>query len=375
MTKVIILGNIGRTMVGFRADLIKELVSRGCDVYCFASKYSVSEKKFIFDLGATPVNISLNSKGLNPILDVISLGRLVVLFRKYKADILLSTFVKPVVFGTIAAWLAGVPRRFGMIEGLGIAFTDRGGAKSFSLSLVKWFQSRLYRLALPLLKKVFFLNPDDINELRSVTGLKLSNSILFGPIGLDLGEFPFSEPPSGILQFIFVGRLLKEKGIFEYLAAAERIKKKFPFVKFLILGDVDEGNRWALPKEVLSEAVADGIVDHAGHVKNVSEMLAQSSVFVLPSYREGWSRSTQEALAIGRAIITTDAPGCRDSVVDGWNGYIVKARNVDDLVVAMERFVMNRDLVRIFGYRSHQFAVKNLDSSVINRHLADLLLR
>jgi glycosyltransferase involved in cell wall biosynthesis len=194
---------------------------------------------------------------------------------------------------------------------------------------------------------------------------------VLGGIGLNLRDYPYSRPSTDVLSFIFVGRLLAEKGVREYVAAARLVKLQYPNVKFVMLGDLDEANPGALSREELEQLVHKGVVTHPGHVDDVRDWLKQSSVFVLPSYREGVPRSTQEAMAMGRPVITTDVPGCRDTVIDGKNGFIIPPFSVPDLVEKIIFFIENPHCIESMGLASHVMAQARFDAVKVNSRLLE----
>ena len=308
---------------------------------------------------------------MNPVSDMLNTVRLSGKLRALAPDLVFSYFPKTVIFGTIAAALAGVKKRMGMLEGLGYAFTRCPVRPSLKKYLVVYLQVMLYRMALPLLDRLIFLNNDDPKDLVQRYRLKVRKVWVLGGIGLDLKKYSYSNPPSDVVSFIFIGRLLAEKGVREYVAAARLVKLKYPTAKFFMLGDLDVANPGALSREELGQLVHKGIVIHPGHVEDVRDWLRQSSVFVLPSYREGVPRSTQEAMAIGRPVITTDVPGCRDTVVDGENGFIVPPFSVPDLVDKMVFFIENPDRIEPMALESYSMAKARFDAVKVNATLVE----
>ncbi len=321
------------------------------------------------NLGCTTIDYSLSRAGLNPFADLAALYILRKLFSKIKPDLVLSCFVKPSIYGSIAARMAGVPRRFAMLEGLGFVFTDLPRGMTVKQKLLRKVQLFLYRIALPSIDKIIFLNRDDPIDLLDKNNLKANRVEVLGGIGVNLELYSYSEPSAGPVRFIFIGRLLAEKGIFEYVDAARKVKVSYPETEFVVLGGLDEANPGGLKKNQLQKLLDDRVIIYPGYVNDVSEWIAGSSVFVLPSYREGVPRSTQEAMAIGRAVITTDAPGCRETVVDGVNGFLVPKFNVDILVDKMTYFIKNPEAVKIMGLESRKVAIDKFDVDKINSKL------
>lgn len=369
--KVALIGTTAACVLNFRADMIALLIRQGHTVYAFASDYCPETRRQVCDLGALPVNYQLSRGGMNPFSDVFNTFRLAGEIRTLAPDVVFSYFSKPVIFGTFAAVLAGVKKRMGMLEGLGYAFTccpDKPGLKK---NIVIRIQVLLYRLAFPFLDELIFLNNDDPKDLIDRYQLKVRKVQVLGGIGLDLKKYLYSKPPSRKVGFIFVGRLLAEKGVREYVAAAKLVKCRYPSVKFFMLGDLDEANPGALSRGELGQLIRNGVVIHPGHVEDVRGWLEQSSVFVLPSYREGVPRSTQEAMAMGRPVITTDVPGCRDTVVDGENGFIIPPFSVPDLVDKMVYFIENPDRIESMGLASYAMAQASFDAVKVNSRLVE----
>jgi glycosyltransferase involved in cell wall biosynthesis len=292
---------------------------------------------------------------------------LAILLRRLKPDTVLGYSIKPAIYGTIAARLAGISRRFAMIEGLGYVFCSSDGMDTTKRMALRAVASILYAIALRSANLVFFLNRDDVEEFTKNRLVPPGKAYLLGGIGVDLQEWQPSPPPVGDVSFIMVARLLREKGIAEYASAARLIKKKFNDTHFVLIGDLDS-NPGSLSRAEVESWVKEGSLEWPGHVQDLRPWLAQASVFVLPSkYREGMPRSIQEAMAMGRPIITTDAPGCRETVIDGENGFLVPVRDVTELATAMEHFILHPDLVARMGQASRRVAEERFDGRKINR--------
>ena len=371
--KIFIIGNVASMMINFRKELILKLVEKGHEVFCLVSDYDESSRKEIRRFGAMSIDCRLNAKGVNPIRDILAVIDLIKIIKKHKPSIVFSFFVKPVIFASIAAKIAKVPRIVGMIEGLGGAFTAHKKGQRIKAKFIKNVQILLYKISLPLLDKLIFLNIDDKNELINEHKIKAKNVEILGPIGVDLINFKYSLAPTKPVSFIFVARLLAEKGIFEYLRAAKIIKSTFKDVKFYVLGAFDEENPFGLKKQDINSYLKDDIVKYIGFVSNVGEWIARSSVFVLPSYREGFPRSTQEAMAIGRAVITTNSVGCKETVIDGVNGFLVSPFNEEDLAQKMRLFIQKPELINKMGKKSRELAERNFDVKKINERLIKMV--
>ena len=372
--KIFIIGNLASTMINFRKEFIKMLVSNGNEVYCLVSDYDKKSREKISSFGAIPLDYTLNAKGLNPFKDVIATFNLIRLFRQYRPDVVFSFFVKPVIFATIASKIARAPRIVGMIEGLGGAFTIHKNGQTKKAKVIKTIQIFLYKISLPLLDELIFLNNDDKKELIDAYNINVKSVNILGGIGVDLEKFSYSKATSDPISFIFIGRLLTEKGIFEYLDAAKMVKDKYKDVIFYILGGFEENNPFGLKQEELRPYLNDDIVIFPGYVNNIKEWIANSSVFVLPSYREGVPRSSQEAMAIGRAVITTDTVGCRETVKDGVNGFLVPPYNCDVLAQKMMYFIKNPEMVIQMGIESRKIAEEKFDINKQNKKLINIVV-
>lgn len=374
MKKIILLGNIPSSLINFRHELILDLVENGYHVYCFANGYNEQQKSIIQNWGAIPIDHQLNTKGLNPISDLKATFNLYKQIKQINPDIVFPFFVKSVIFGSIAAKLAKVPTVIGMIEGLGNAFTLNKGEIPYKVRLIKFIQILLYKISLPFLDKLILLNPDDYNDLINKYRIKVKHYEILGAIGVDLQKFNYSAPLNkDKLTFLFIGRLLKEKGIFEYINAAQQVRSIHPNCVFQIIGSIDDTNPFALHKSVLDQYIENDIIHYAGHVDNVPDWIKKADVFVLPSYREGFPRSTQEAMAIGRPIITTNVPGCRETVVNELNGFLIKPWDTDDLTEKMLFFVNNPNQIKVMGMQSRKIAEEKFNIFQINQNIIRIL--
>lgn len=370
--KVAIIGTTAFTLYGFRSDLIRTLVGLGHAVYAFAMDYDESSKEKVRGLGAVPVDYRLSRGGLNPFADIATTYMLVRTLKGIKPDLVFSYFAKPIIYGSIAAKIAGVPKIIGMVEGLGYNFTDQQEGIVTKVKMIRNVQVFLYRLAFPCLDTLIFLNHDDPRDLLEKYGLKVNRVVVLGGIGVDLEQYPYSKVNTETIKFLFIGRLLKEKGIYEFVQAAQLVKSQSKEVEFIVLGGVDVDNPGALRSDELNALVASNVITYPGHVSDVVEWIRLSSVFVLPSYREGLPRSTQEAMAIGRAVITTDVPGCRETVIDGVNGFIVPKWSAKEMAEKMIYLIEHPHEIERMGNESHRIAQEKFDASIVNAKLIEI---
>lgn len=372
--KIFIIGSDVFSMINFRKELIIRLVELKFDVYCLANNYDENYCNKIQKLGATPLYCALNSKGLNPFKDIMALYNLIKIIKKYNPDIVFSFFAKPVIFSAIASKIAKIKRIVGMLEGLGTPFTECKNGQSLKVKVIKFIEILLYKFSLPLLDKIIFLNNDDKKELIDKYKIDIKSIEILGAIGVDLDKFSYNEAPINQVSFIFVGRFLIQKGIFEYLEASKIVKLKYPNSKFYILGTFDEKNPFSLKKEELEQYLKNDIVEYLGFVDDINKWIIKSSIFVLPSYREGFPRSTQEAMAIGRAVITTNTAGCKETVKNGINGFLIPLFNAEILAQKMQYFIQNPQKINEMGKESRKIAEEKFDIRRINERLIRLII-
>jgi glycosyltransferase involved in cell wall biosynthesis len=352
----------------FRGPLIRKLVEKGVKVYALAPDYDEASRVAVQLLGAVPVDSSMSRTGMNPLKDISDFLRLSFQLRKLQLDMTFAYFSKPVIYGTLAACLASVPNRFAMIEGAGYVFAEENKS-STRLCLLRAFVTCMNRFSLSRVKRVFLLNSDD-KDLFVNSGMVSSEKVkLLDGIGLDLEHYQNVKPILQPICFILVARLLREKGVYDYIQAVRKIKEVHPKVRFLLLGNMDL-NPGSISESEVRGWVSEGLVEWPGHVSDVRIWIKQASVFVLPSYyREGLPRSTQEAMAMGKPVITTDAPGCRETVDEGVNGFIVPVRNPKALTKAMLKFIDQPELIKKMGVSSRKLAEKRFDVQKINEQI------
>lgn len=367
MKTFLLIASFPDSLIKFRGPLLRALVAKGLDVHVAAPDLAdVPDIRTELEaLGITLHEIGLKRTGTNPVADLATVAELWRLMRRIRADYVLGYTIKPVIYGSLAAWLAGVPNRFALVTGLGYAFTGEASGKR---GLLRKLIQRLYRFGLSKSYKVFFQNPDDEALFRQLGLLPVDvPSCVVNGSGVDVADYavaPLPDKPS----FLLIARLLGDKGVREYAQAAQRVKAQYPSAVFRLVGWIDD-NPDAISQQELDEWVHTGIVEFLGKFADVRPAIADCNVYVLPSYREGTPRTVLEAMAMGRPVITTDAPGCRETVTDSDNGFLVPVKAVDDLAAAMIRFIENPKLVGKMGQRSRQVAEQKYDVHRVNEFM------
>jgi len=304
---------------------------------------------------------------MNPVADLAALYGLWRLMCRLRPDVFLGYTIKPVVYGLLAARLSGVRRRYALITGLGYAFQDH--PHGLKARVIAGLARGLYRLALLSASRVFFQNPDDQALFRS-TGLleaRVPSTVINGS-GVDIHYFKECQVPDGDVTFLMIARLLGAKGVREYAQAAGQLRREFPSAVFRLAGWIDDGPD-AIRVAELAAWVDGGAIEYLGRLTDVRPALHDCCVYVLPSYREGTPRTVLEAMAVGRAVVTTDAPGCRETVVDGVNGYLVPVGSGDGLADAMRRFLKEPLLAREMGAQSRRIAEDRYDVRRVNAEM------
>jgi len=370
--KVVFIGAEFLVSLKFRGYLIKDLIELGHEVYLLGNDINTINENQVKMTGASPISYSLNRSSMNPLLDIKTLFELYRLLRKINPDAMISYFSKPVILGNIAGWLSGIRNRITMLEGLGYVFIERTKRTTFKQKILKKIQVFLYKISLPLSNTLVLLNKDDKIDLIDKYRIKVRSVVILGGIGIDFNDYPKSEPCLEPVTFIFIGRLIVEKGILDFLESAKEIKMKYPTTRFFVIGGIDESNPGSIRMSDLELYINRGIVTYFGQVPDVASFLVDSSVFVLPSYREGFPRSTQEAMAIGRPVITTNVPGCRETVIEGVNGFFVPKMSPDKIAEKMSWFIENPEQIKKMGLESYRMAKDNFDVKVVNKKFFEI---
>ena len=365
MSRVVIIGGLAESLVNFRGDLIKFMVSAGYEVIAMAGHTDTATKAMIEALGVSFRPYPVERNGMNPCNDLQTLYALRVAFSEIKPDVVLAYTIKPVIFGGLALRTLRLNVRFyALITGLGLAFQPGG----FKQKLLSGLVTCLYRWALVRADKVIFQNKDNQRVFTDHQIIDEQRCVLVSGSGVNLKRFDVASMPQGSLIFLTIARLLGDKGLREYAEAAQNIKARYPDINFQLVGPVDPSPDGISISEVMRWQNS-GALQYLGSTDDVRPYIAQCHIYVLPSYHEGMPRTVLEAMAMGRPIITTDAPGCRETVVDGDNGFLVPIKDVTTLVEAMERFILKPELLEMMGKRSRKIAEERFDVNKVNNDI------
>lgn len=347
-------GNNAWGMYNFRGKLLRHFVERGFRVSVLAPYHEAYTQK-LRDLGCEVYDMPMNPKGVNPVSDACLLYRYYSMLKRLRPDLSITYTIKPNVYGSLAARWLGIPY-LPITTGLGYVFIQR--------TVVTTIVKTLYRWAFKKARHVWFLNKDDIEIFRNECIVDNEKIQRLPGEGIDLRRFTAAKEKDSNSPFVFllVGRMLIDKGVQEFVYAARLLRKKYPDVIFRLLGAVWEDNPAAIHREQLEQWEAEGIVEYKGEVPDVKPYLESADCVVLPSYREGIPFTLMEGAAMGLPLVATDVPGCRDLVVDGYNGYICPSKNPEALAMAMEKVLSLPDGDRkALGANGRKFMEENYD--------------
>lgn len=330
---ILFIGNTAWSMYNFRREVFLSFVKKGYEVWVCAPDDEFFSKK-IQDLGCRFTPVKLSAKGVNPIEDILLTIRLLLLFLRLKPAVTFLYTIKPNIYGSIAAFLAGIPI-IAITTGLGYSFLNR--------NFVAWISRKLYKFAFRFPREVWFLNQDDLDTFLQAELVTPQKAKLLNSEGINLEQFKpvdksdIAECASS--SFLLSARMLWDKGVGEFVKAAEILKKRYPQTRFALLGFVGIKNPSAIPEELLQQWVQKGIVEYLGVTNDVCSVIKDFDCIVLPSYREGIPRSLMEGAAMEKLLITTDSVGCRNTVDNNISGFLCKIKDVESLVDCMEKVI------------------------------------
>jgi glycosyltransferase involved in cell wall biosynthesis len=367
MKKILFVVNTDWFFISHRLPIAIEAIRQGYEVHLAAS-ISSNDNISLLELEGLHVHgLIIDRKSKNPISAIFTIIRLYILFKKIKPDLVHLVTIKPVLFGGLAARLAKIPAIVAAISGLGHIFTE-GNRHYFLKKIV----TQLYKRALCHENiKIIFQNIDDKNILIRNSLCTNRQSVLIKGSGVDLVKYQLKPEPKGKMQVIFAARLLKEKGIFEFIEAAKVLHSEKIDCCFLLAGGLDQGNPSSISNNDLISLIKDKNIRYLGYREDMADILSKSNIVVLPSYREGLPKVLIEAAACGRAVITTDVPGCRDAIINNETGILVGVKNSIQLAEAIKLLVQNQPLREKLGKNGRLLAENEFDiKDVVQRHLS-----
>jgi glycosyltransferase involved in cell wall biosynthesis len=343
--------------------MLKAMVQAGHEVVGMAPGEDPDIARDLATLGVGYRAVPMGRTGLNPLQDLRTLLALRRAMKELRPDLLLSYTIKPVIYGSLAGAWAGVPRRHAMITGLGSALMGEGPARRAVAAVAR----QLYRFGMAGNQGVFFQNPDDraYFERHGLVPATCRITMINGS-GVDVGHYAPAPLPPGPVRFLMIARLTRDKGLLEYVEAARLLKARHPEARCRLLGAFDP-NPTGVSREQMDAWQREGLVEHLGSTQDVRPFLADTHVFVLPSYGEGTPRSVLEAMSMGRAVITTLAPGCKETVLPERTGLLVPPKDASALAGAMGRFFEDPSLVPAMGAAGRALAEDKYDVDKVNK--------
>lgn len=362
---ILLVGNTAWSIYNFRQGLISHLTDLGHKVTVVAPKDDFSDK--LVAIGCEVVDMPMAAKGINPSKDLALLGQMQRLYKSIKPDFIFHYTIKPNIYGSVAARLAGIPS-IAVTTGLGYTFIqDNWVARVARL---------LYKAAFFSPKEVWFLNEDDRQTFLRHRLVAPGKTVLLHGEGINTTHFCPQPPPltDGKTRFLLVGRMLWDKGVGEYVEAARQLRKQYPDAVFQLLGACSVPNPSQVTRKQMAEWEREGVIEYLGTTTDVRPYLLQADCVVLPSYREGMPRTLLEAAAMGKPLITTDAPGCRDVVVDGKTGWLCPVKDAAALAKCMMQLLTMPAADRqAMGMAGRRFIEQNFDEQkVVAHYLATL---
>lgn len=369
--KVLVLTADANTLVYHRGDLIRDLAAHGCEVVTSAAEDYPHVRQYLAEVGARHAPIRMVRSRVNPARDWITWLDMFRLFKKEKPNALFAYTIKSVVYGCVVARLAGVPKIYALLPGLGFTFVK---PETLKQAAVQWVSKLLHRFALKRADVIFMQNRDDVQLFTELKMLPPGVPVhVTAGSGVNLKEYPHvpldgnADIASGRIRFVLVSRLLISKGVEVFAEAARQVKAKHPYAEFHLVGPFDP-NPNRVTEEQVQGWVKDGILTHHGMVRDIPAVLKDMHVFCLPTwYREGVPHATLEALSMGRAVITTDSVGARECIAsDRSNGFLVPPRDVEAVAKAMTFFIQNPDQIALMGQASRKLAEEVFDVKIVN---------
>lgn len=368
---ILIIGSYAPSLLNFRGPLIRALLNAGHHVSVCAPNIEIGTYEALKGMGAAVYEAPLERTGTGIKTDLIYYRTLKRILLTVRPTAVLTYTIKPNIWGALAAASVGIPS-YAMVTGLGYAFTDSGSTPSLRRRITSFVARRLYRAAAQRNRYVIFQNPDDIKDFIAAGCLTDEGKAkMIAGSGVDMVHYarvPLPDAP----VVLMIARLLASKGVRDYATAASILRARYPSARFLLVGPFDQGPD-AVGHEEITQWVADGL-EYFGSLDDVRPAIAKARIYVLPSYyREGTPRSVLEAMAMGRPIITCDAPGCRETVEHGVNGLLIPVRDPQALAAAIDQLLGNPAEVEAMGEASHALVARKYDVNLVNGAIMEIM--
>ncbi|OEF25934.1 glycosyltransferase family 4 protein [Vibrio rumoiensis] len=365
--KIIVIGALPSSLYNFRGQLLKILKSTGLEITSLASGAKQEQINTIESLGSKYIDVPIIRNGLSPTQDIKTFFSLRSIFKQQQPDVILAYTIKPIIWGGLAARFVPNCRFYALVTGLGFAFQKGSWKKNLLMKLVAF----LYKAALKNAEKVIFQNPDNRQVFIDQGIVPEHKTCVVNGSGVDVTHFEI-KPLTSEPRFLLIARLLGDKGIREYIAAADMVKQQYPNAYFQLVGPEDPSPDGISLTE-LEQLNANHSVDYVGATNDVRPYIEGCNIFVLPSYHEGLPRTVLEAMATGRPILTTDVPGCRETVVNGYNGFLVEKANADQLAEQMIWFIEHQDSWQKMATNSRSMVEDKFDVHKVNKELMKIM--
>ena len=358
--KIAVLSSHTPSLFWFRMDMMKSFKMLGHNVYALGNEdESIWKEKFEAQ-GIVYRKIEVQRNGINPIKDLKTLRSIKVVLKEIKPEKLFVYQAKTIIYGGMAAKQLGITEVYPLIAGMGSVYLKN----DLKTKVIRSIMNQEYRMSIQNCPAIFFQNHDDETVFRENAIVKNQPVVMIPGSGVNLDYFtvqPFPET----FAFLCISRLIRDKGVYEYLEASRRLKKDYPKARFLLVGPYDS-NPSAIKPEELQSYIDDGSIEYFGEQEDIRPYMAQSTVFVLPSYREGTPKTNLEAMASGRPVITSNAPGCRETVIDKENGFLIPIKDFSALCEKMAYLLNNPNLVSIMGKKGREKAENSFDVKIVN---------
>lgn len=363
---IVVLSSYTPSLFWFRTDMMKAFINRGYQVYALGNEEESKWATKFADNGIIYQQISVIRNGVNPFQDKKTFQSIKAKIQSIMPEKIFTYQAKTVIYGALAANSLGITEVYPLIAGMGSAFLSN----RLKMRLIRFVMTTLYRKSMKKCPVVFFQNHDDDQSFRNLGIIKDQRVVMLHGSGVNTEKFnvlPFPDKTA----FLCISRLIRDKGVIEYLEASKRVKEMYPEVRCLLIGPFDTNPSALKPEDI--QSFIDAGIEYLGVQEDVKPYINQCSVFILPSYREGTPKTNLEAMACGRAVITTDAPGCRETVVDGENGFLVPIKDADAVYDKMRWFIENPWKAEAMGKKGRAMAEEIFDVNKVNETICEAM--